>query len=80
MGTPATVQMEEICRARASGVRGEWVIPSWLLAQGPCSMEREVFPQSKSRHFLNMQAWETCTGNPFCLLVSPGSPEKDNLM
>ena len=80
METPAAVWMEEMCRARASGVRGVWVIPLSLLAQGSCSMKREVFPRSESWHFLNTQALETFIGNPFCLPSSPGSQEKDSLM
>lgn len=46
--TPNAVQVEEICRAKASGVRSGWVISLSLLAQDPCSMEREVLPQSAS--------------------------------
>lgn len=38
--TQTTVQMEEIDRARANVVRGVWVIPMSLLAQGSCSIKR----------------------------------------
>lgn len=41
METPATVQVEEICRA--SGVAGWWVIPSLLVAQGPAPWEGQSF-------------------------------------
>lgn len=43
METPATVQVEEICRARASGVAGWWVSPSLLVAEGPAPWEGQSF-------------------------------------